>query len=382
MGELKPLGSEKLQGDEKIKRILELANYNINSHNTKKVNAEFISEEVNGHVYGIIREKDGYYVKKGLNENTLDYIGGMFNKNKNRFKSYAEALKRLNLISGQELNEAKRYVLKQNKPQNEMPMDEPAVDDMPPPAEDVPPAPETDTMGGGEMDAPLGDGMGNENEGFGDLENPGPEGDAMDEPIDEPGMEEDPMGGEGEETKRSSYMEEIQKFSGKLGQELRDQKERLESDDIKYVLNMIISAINLDSLDDEDLDDIADKFKRNAPMDDELSPEMEPEPETELAEDEEFPIDPDLEQDPNPEMEPGMDDEFEPQPEPQGSAPSGEEVIKSLADLNEFGEFEGGSEFDDFKDTSMGDEEIELDLDEIKKEINASVNDTLSKYFK
>jgi hypothetical protein len=37
-------------------------------------------------------------------------------KNKNKFGSYAEALKRLDLLSGQEqLQEATKYVLKQNK---------------------------------------------------------------------------------------------------------------------------------------------------------------------------------------------------------------------------------------------------------------------------
>ena len=55
-----------------------------------------------------------------------------------------------------------------------------------------------------------------------------------------------------EEPKRSDYMEEIQKFAGKLGQELRDQHERLESDDIKYVLNMIISAVDLKKLEEFD----------------------------------------------------------------------------------------------------------------------------------
>ena len=73
-----------------------------------------------------------------------------------------------------------------------------------------------------------------------------------------------PEGGEegSGESKRSDYMEEIQKFAGKLGQELRDQHEKLESDDIKYVLNMIISAVNLDKLSDEDIEDIGKKFDR------------------------------------------------------------------------------------------------------------------------
>ena len=68
--------------------------------------------------------------------------------------------------------------------------------------------------------------------------------------------------GEDGEGKPSSYMAEIQKFAGKLGQELRDQHEKLESDDIKYVLNMIISAVDLDKLSDDDLGDIAKKFER------------------------------------------------------------------------------------------------------------------------
>ena len=83
MGDLKPIGSEKLQGDDKIKRILELTYYKqntVNENNTTK-KAELIKESSNG-VYGIVREKDGYYVKKGLNEGTLDYIGGLFMKNK------------------------------------------------------------------------------------------------------------------------------------------------------------------------------------------------------------------------------------------------------------------------------------------------------------
>ena len=123
MGDLKPIGSEKLNGDAKMKRILELTYYKQNTikENTKSVHAELIKETTNG-VYGIVREKDAYYVKRGLNEASLDYIGGLFMKNKNKFSSYAEALKRLELINSQELNEdVTKYVLKQNKPKSEEP---------------------------------------------------------------------------------------------------------------------------------------------------------------------------------------------------------------------------------------------------------------------
>jgi hypothetical protein len=269
MGDIKPIGSEKLQGDDKFKRILELTYYNQKSSNQKTSKAELVKESKNG-VYGIVREKDGYYVKKGLNESSLDYIGGMFMKNKNKFSSYAEALKRLELLKGQEmLNEdITKYVLKTNKSQEEAPMPVPAVDSAPAPSmppSDAEPAPA----------APA---------------------DSMDNEL--PTDDTAPEAQSPEESKRSDYMAEIQKFSGKLGQELRDQQPKMESDDIKYVLNMIISAVDLDKLDVDDIEEIGKKFDRDEeemgaedmPADDE-GPDMEPEsdeavpaPEDDLAE--------------------------------------------------------------------------------------------------
>jgi len=229
MSDLKPLGSEKLQGDDKIKRIMEIANYGrstktVVTENKTTSNVEYIKESTNG-TYGIVREKDSYYVKKGLTESSLDYIGGIFMKNKNRFSSYADALKRLELISGQEsLNEAKKYVLKSkssetSSPVEDLPAEPVASEPSPLPVDDVP------------MD---------------------------DVPMDEPSIEPE---SEENDTKRSDYMAEVQKFSGKLGQSLRDVKERMESDDIKYVINMVLSAVDLDALDEEDKEEIAERFE-------------------------------------------------------------------------------------------------------------------------
>lgn len=65
MGEIKPLGSEKLGGNEKLNRILELTYFNEKkTNNNNGVKAELVKESTNG-VYGIVKEKDGYYVKKG-----------------------------------------------------------------------------------------------------------------------------------------------------------------------------------------------------------------------------------------------------------------------------------------------------------------------------
>ena len=53
----------------------------------------------------------------------------------------------------------------------------------------------------------------------------------------------------------------IQKLTGKLGQKLRDLKDEMEGDDIKYVINSIISAVNLEKLSEEDVEDILGKFE-------------------------------------------------------------------------------------------------------------------------
>jgi hypothetical protein len=272
MGDLKPLGSEKLKGDEKLRRILELTYYKNDSNNSGAKKSEYITESTTG-VYGIVKEKDGYYVKKGLNEGSLDYIGGMFMKNKNRFSSYAEALKRLELLKGQEeiLNEETKYVLKLNKPttNNEaappmpapMPAEPAPAPAEPMPAPDAAPAPDA-TM------APPAD--------MGELP-----------PADDMGMDsETTPAPESEEDK----MKVIQKLTGRLGQKLRDIQDEMESDDIKYIINSVLSAVNLDKLESEDKEEILGKFEDEdefAGEEGDLETEVpaeEPQPDTELGE--------------------------------------------------------------------------------------------------
>ena len=55
----------------------------------------------------------------------------------------------------------------------------------------------------------------------------------------------------------------IQKITGKLGQKLRtyDKNQGLSSEDIKYVLNSIISAVELERLSEEDKEDILANFE-------------------------------------------------------------------------------------------------------------------------
>jgi hypothetical protein len=348
MGDLKPLGSEKLKGNEKLNRILELTYFNEKTTNkNNSVKAELVKESANG-VYGIIREKDGYYVKKGLNEQSLDYIGGLFMKNKNRFTSYAEALKRLELLNSQELQEETKYVLKPNKPTGE------AAAPSAPPMTDLPPAP-----------APAPEAAPAE-----------PENDTT--PIS-PEDEVSPEAQDSADEKRSSYMAEIQKYSGKLGQELRDQQPKMESDDIKYVLNMIISAVDLDKLDLEDLEAIGKQFER----DEEEGMDTEPAPTDELPdEDAEEPVD-------GPPVEDDLAERMSKLEELINS-----KFGESETDLSEFDMTPSDEETDDMDysdeedafDAFADEEEEEEDMydditPELSGDINESINTTLSKYF-
>ena len=193
-------------------------------------------------------------------------------------------------------------------------------------------------------------------------------------PAEEPGSEESGQ------NKPSDYMAEVQKFAGKLGQELRDQKSKMESDDIKYVLNMIISAVDLDKLDDEDIEEIGKKFEREEDYESE-TPAEEPElPEEEPELPEEEPEDEDLSE------VMGKLEKFVNTP-----VHTDEEIdLSNYDDLGEDHDFEydeqqqpkysGFVGSNPMKDDS--DDIQELDLDEIKKEINNSISSTLGKYFK
>jgi hypothetical protein len=341
MAELNPLGSEKLQGDEKLRRILELTYYGNNNKPNQKSKSEFISEATSNGVYGIVKEKDGYYVKKGLNESSLDYIGGLFMKNKNRFSSYAEALKRLQLINGQDIQEATKYVLKQNSTQKNVdaPVQEnPLPSDMP---SEMPAEMPTDMPSEMPTDMPT------------DM--------PSEMPTDMPS--EEPSSGSG--SKPSDYMSEIQKFAGKLGQELRDQKEEMESDDIKYVLNMIISAVNLDKLEDDDIEEIADKFNR----DEDFSPES--------SEDvSEFP-----------EEEPDSPEQGSEFPEEEPDSPEDEELSETMDKLERFVNTPAVTDeeidLSSYADIAEDDDVThEIDFDRMKKDINDSIHTTLNKYFR
>jgi hypothetical protein len=86
-------------------------------------------------------------------------------------------------------------------------------------------------------------------------------------PADDMGMPPaDDMGDvsddDGEEPQGPMGLKSIQKLTGRLSQKIRsfDKDKGMDSQDIKYVVNSILSAIDLDNLDEEDRDDILAKF--------------------------------------------------------------------------------------------------------------------------
>jgi hypothetical protein len=257
MSKLKPIGSEKLKGQEQIERMLQIAKYKEVLPNSINENSkiDYQTKLVDGHIYSIVKEQLGYIIKKGINESTLDYVEPM--KNRTYYSSYAEALKKLNLFA-KELNrvnnvnegislftEDKKYFLKTPTPA-------PTEEETPPPPAPMPEPTETPALADDtEMTPPPAEPEGGEDMGI--------ESDMPEEPSDEmpEGGPED-AGEEGDVTFKS-----IQKLTGKLAQKIRDlqsQEEEITSKDAKYVVNSILSALS-DNLEDDDKDDIISKLE-------------------------------------------------------------------------------------------------------------------------
>ena len=274
MAGLKPIGSEKLEGMDKISRIMEIARY-------KEVKPTPINEDkksvysktlADGHKYVISKEKVGYVIKRSLTESSdeVEYLDRM--ENRKHYSSYSKAFKRLNLIAkevnineGQDKNISlfeqsnKKYTLKTPKP---APVEEPILDV------------ETDVEMGDDMDMDVDMDMDDDMDMDVDMD--------MDDDMDIEDTEEVSLDDESDDDEVVTF-KSIQKLTGKLGQKIRsllDSGEEMSSKDVKYVINSILSALNLSSLDEEDKEDVLDKFE-----------DYESEDETEFEDDDEDEID-------------------------------------------------------------------------------------------
>jgi len=99
MGGLRPIGSEKLQGMDKIRRIMEIARYNesIPTPVNENTRTDYTAELADGNEYSIVKERQGYIIKRTISESVNDYIEPI--QNRKYFSSYSEALKKLNLMA-------------------------------------------------------------------------------------------------------------------------------------------------------------------------------------------------------------------------------------------------------------------------------------------
>lgn len=298
MGGFRPVGSEKLQGMEKINRIMQIARYNENvpQNVNESSSVNYSVELADGNTYQIEKEKGGYVIKRKLNESHSEYISPM--KNREYFGSYSTALKKLNFMA-KELNmvnentvgtnifeneieerQKNKYFLKYKKsemseqgaptpkpkpqPQAQVPPPVPA-----PPAPAPAPEPAMDTTPSPEMGTDMGTEMGTE-------ETTDTEETDFDFETPEPDSSE--IGSNGDE--EVVTYKAIQKMVGKLTQKIRqfssEDEEAMTTDNVKWVINSVLSSLDLTKLSDDDVDDILNKLEGNdeeSDSDDEFSSE-------------------------------------------------------------------------------------------------------------
>jgi hypothetical protein len=291
MGGLKPIGSEKLDGMAKINRIMEIARYNENIPTpvNEDKSTEYKITLADGNTYRIDKEKNGYVIKKTISESIEDYDYLEPMKNRKYYNSYSQAFKRLNIVAKEvNINEGYEknvslftesddvsYYLnlgKKTEANEQAPAAAPAPQPAPAPAPAPQPAPAPAPEGGEEL--PVSD-------------------EVEDMDLD--------MGEEGDDEEVS--VKTIQKITGRLAQKVREfnqqDEQGLSSNDMKYVINSVLSALDLDKLEEEDRESIIEKlenieseedFDMEDDMDlgDELEPEVPAEPQGEMAEDYDF----------------------------------------------------------------------------------------------
>jgi len=281
MGGFKPIGSEKLEGMDKIRRIMEIARYNENIpqpvNETKST--EYSIDFADGNTYRIEKERNGYIIKMAINESETDYIEPM--KSRKYYSSYSSALKRLNLMA-KEINvlheneegisligeQKKKFILKTKKktpPPTDLGTPPPPADlgTPPPPDLGVPPPPD---MGGNMAPPPPADlGVPPPPDMGGDMAPPPPDmgGDMAPPPPDMEDEEGMGDGGEKPKEKKVSEIKRIQILVGKLAQKIRSYEEEkdLSNKEVKYIINSILSAIDVDVLDEDDIEQIIGKLE-------------------------------------------------------------------------------------------------------------------------
>jgi len=294
-----------LKGQDKVNRIKDLmGRMNTLTESKSFSELELIKKGPNDIVYGIIRENHDYFIKTtdktsgNFLAEDFNYVGGLQNKYDERYGTYAEAIKQLNMKFDM-LNES--FGVKSNNSIFE--------------SDGIPTANASGVAGMGfvmeeedeehdcETEHPdeTHEEWESKNEGEEQLimdddeemeeqkkvikvdapapppvESPVEDEVEVDEfAIDDEGGEED-FGGEEEDFEDEEGDEttkKIQKLTGKVAQLMRDMDEP-DAELDKYVINSVISAIDFEVMDDEDVEDIIAKIEGEDEEDGEGSDEF------------------------------------------------------------------------------------------------------------
>jgi len=301
MSGLRPIGSEKLEGMDKIKRIMEIARYNENkpSRLNENESTEYKISLSDGNQYEIIKEKQGYIIKKSINESVSDYIEPM--KNRKYYSSYSQALKRMNLMA-KEFNtlfensegtslfseQKKKFKLKlpKSKPTESPEVSEPTPAPEPVPSPEPMTPPDVPPMGGGDVppmdggDVPPMDGGDVPPMDGGDVPpmddmTPGEGSTDASDTYDDMGSSSSSDGyddGMGSKKDGKVSMKLIQKLIGKSAQKIRAylSKDDMDSNDTKYIINSILSSLDLSALDEDDVEEIITRLEGSEDDDDDM----------------------------------------------------------------------------------------------------------------
>ena len=339
----KNVNPKSLKGNDQLDRVRELmGKMQPLNESTSLSELELIKKGPNNVIYGIVRENHKYFIKTTnktsgtLVAEDFDYIGGLQNKFSEAYNSYAAVTKQLNLKFDM-LNESLGIKTHNNILESDgiaaagygFVVEEEEVveeqedtwgDDEEMGEEDL--VSEEEIEEGNAFSGALADAKEKGEKEFKvdgktyqvkeeeekleektvlKVDAPAPAEPAMEEPIEdevpmeddmeapvdaEMDMEEPAMDDEGDDEEDST--KKIQKLTGKIGQALRE----LDEPDLeleKYVINSIISALNLDEFSDEDIEDIISKLEGEEEEDEAEAGEMdmeEPSMEEEPAEEE------------------------------------------------------------------------------------------------
>jgi hypothetical protein len=268
---------------------MEIARYkeNIPTPRNEDKSSEYKLSLADGNTYEIIKERQGYIIKQTISESVSDYISPM--KNRRYYSSYSQALKKMNLMarefnqlhgneSGTSLFEQEgekkkdtKYVISTSKqpvttttttiaapPVAAPPVAAPPVA-APPVA--APPTPQPmEEQGDPALDpllapqpAPAPD----------PAAAPAPDPAAAPAPEEVPMTDEVPIPEEEPATEEEVTFKIIQKLTGKLAQKIRTYtgQEEMSSNDTKYVINSILSALDLTTLEEDDVEDIISRLE-------------------------------------------------------------------------------------------------------------------------